>query len=268
MIPCAYLRIFQPLEAFPAEEQAKWERYIVEGGWSRPARPLYRQHVTGRRLGFLVPAEREDAEVRMIDGAYFVCPSRTRLRVLAGLLSFREVEPIEGAEFFVSDADARRAQRELVRMRRRDPGAVSFLMQSPWHVPIRWFALVDDDERRLVERGGGGHRLLYRATTRNAIRRAERAVTVLRRSELGSVADAIVELIEWMSAFDHRSLLELDYDGLCDLLTWDELDDDHSAREVLEAIEALESGELSRSADVYQQVAGRWAEIRAHESLN
>ncbi|MBI4172842.1 MAG: hypothetical protein HY511_08765, partial [Actinobacteria bacterium] len=265
MVPCAYLRVYQPLESFPPEEQAHWERYIVQGGRPRPARPSYREHATVGRLGVMAPVEGDHADVRVVDGVYYVCPWRTRLRILASLLSFREASPLEMSEAFVPDAEARRAAKELARMRRRNPLAISFIMQSPWHVPVRWFVLVDDGERRLVEEDGR-HRLSYLTTTRKAIRRAEKAIPVLRKSDLGPVADVIVELRRWLSAFDPRSLLELDYAGLCDLFTWDELDDDHSAGDVQEALKALSSGEFPRSAELYQSVLGRWAEARSHES--
>jgi hypothetical protein len=78
----------------------------------------------------------------------------------------------------------------------------------------------------------------------------------------------IVELYEWLAAFDRRSLLELDYGGLCDLMTWDELDDDHSARDIQDALKALSSDEFPRSAELYQSVISRWAEVRGHETLN
>ncbi len=268
MVPSAYLRVFQPLEAFRSEEQAEWERFIVGGGRPRPVRPLYRQRVMTGRLGLLAPAEGERAEFRVMEGAYYVCPSRTRLRILASLLSFREVQPLELSDHFVPENEARKAQRELNRLRRREPGAVSFLMQSPWHVPVRWFVLVDDDERRLIQREDGDYRLFYLTTARKAVRRAERAVPALRKSDLGPVAGMITELVEWLAQFDDRSLVELDYDRLTDLMTWDELDDDHSARDINEALAALSQGEFPRSAQLYQSVLGRWAEVRNREVFN
>jgi hypothetical protein len=51
-------------------------------------------------------------------------------------------------------------------------------------------------------------------------------------------------------------------------MTWDELDDDRSARDVWDAVRALSSDELPRSAELYQGVIARWAEVRNHESLN
>lgn len=267
MVPSAELRVFQPLEAFPAAEQAHWERYILGGGLVRPPRLVYRQRLTDDRLGFLVPAAGEGALVKLLDGTYYVCPLRTWLRVLTGLLAFRKAEPFEGAGAFVTDSDARRISRELSRLRRRDPRQVSCLMQSPWHVPVRWFVLFEDEERRIVDRDGR-HRLSYLTSARRAMRRAERAIPALRRTDLGPVADLIVDLHQWLSAFDPRSLVELDYGGLCEFMNWDELDNDRSARDVQEAITALLAEELPRTAEIYQSVVARWAEARGHESLN
>jgi hypothetical protein len=266
MVPAAELRVYQPLEAFPAQEQAAWERYIVAGA-PHPVRPRYADLATPAGLGFIHPTGEDAAHVKLVDGAYYVCPERTRLRVLAGLLAFRDAAPFEGAEAFVPDGEARRARRQLGRMRRRSPGQVASIMQSPWHVPVRWVVLFDDEERRLDE-AGGRHRLSYLTTTRRAVRRAERAVPILRHTELGPIAELIVELHQWLSVFDPRSLLELDYHGLCDLMTWDEMDDDHSARDIAEALKALAAEEFTRSAELYQTALSRANELRNHENTN
>jgi hypothetical protein len=266
MVPAAELRVYQPLESFSREEQDRWERYIVAGA-PHDVRPRYADLATPAGLGFVSPAGDDGAHVKMVDGSYFVCPERTRLRVLAGLLAFRDALPFEGAEAFVTGRDVRRARRQLARLRRRDPGQVATIMQSPWHVPVRWFVLFDDDERRLLE-SGHRHRLSYLTTVRKAVRRAERAVPVLRHTELGPIADLIVELHQWLSLFDRGSLLELDYDGLCGLMTWDEMDDDHSAREIGDALKALSAEEFTRSAELYQAAVSRANELRNHESTN
>jgi hypothetical protein len=266
MVPAAELRVFQPLEAFPPQEQGRWERYIVAGA-PHPIRPRYVDLATPAGLGFVHPAGEDGAHVKLVDGAYFVCPERTRLRVLAGLLAFRDAAPFEGAAAFVPEGEARRARKQLGRMRRRNPGEVAAIMQSPWHVPVRWLVLFDDEERRLEE-AGGHHRLSYLTTARKAVRRAERAVPVLRHTELGPIAELIVELHQWLSLFEPGSLLELDYDGLCGLMTWDEMDDDHSAREIGDALKALAAEEFTRSAELYQAAVSRTNELRNHESTN
>jgi hypothetical protein len=268
MVPSAYLRVFQPLDAFERDEQLHWERYLVEHTRGPSLRPRYADRVTVGKVGTIAPIQEEHAEVRVIEGRTFLSPWRMRMRVLAAMLAFREAEPLELWEEFVPKKDARRAARDLRRLRHLDPNAISFCHQSPWHVPIRWFVLFSDDERHLGEDEFGRLRLRYRTTTRRAMRRAEHAVAPLRRSDLGPISDLIVDLHQWMVQFDRSSILELDYGGLCDMLTWDELDDDHSAQEIHDALESLERHEYPQAADVYQGVLARWAEVRGREGLN
>src|SRR4029450_12212927 len=138
---------------------------------------------------------------------------------------------------------------------------------SAWHVPVGGFVLFDDEERRLLE-GDGHHRLSYLTTTRKALRRAEDPVPVPRQSELGPIGELVLEMHQWLALFDPGSILELDYGGLCGMLTWDEMDDDHSARDIHDALKALGDKEFPRSADLYQSVLVRAAELRGHEELS
>ncbi|MGH2554704.1 MAG: hypothetical protein ACRDHO_03170, partial [Actinomycetota bacterium] len=201
------------------------------------------------------------------------CPWRTRLRILAGILSLRgslrESAPPEMVDAFVPESEARRAARELARLKRRDPSVGPSMLQSPWHVPVRWFILVDEEERRLTETSPGEFRLYYWTPIVLAKRRAERALQVLRRSELAPVAQLVRELAQWLSAFHPQSVVELDYSGVSSLFTWDELDNDHSGREIQEAVESLaQPGGMARAAELYQVVANRWADAMSRESMN
>jgi hypothetical protein len=269
VIATSYLRVFQPLDTLAERDRLRWERSIVQGEHQGPFRPVYRERRTSRRgrLGLLT-AEDDRADVRLIDGRWYVCPWRTPLRVLASLLTVRESVPTEMADALVPDAEARRAARELARIRRRDPTAVPAMLQSSWHVPVRWFALFDDKERTLVEREGGGFRMYYWTSLPKARARAQRAMQVLERSGLEPVAEVVRDLDEWLSCFDRRCALELDYADVSDSFGWNELDEDHSAREVTEALAALEEGDQERAGEIYQGLAGRWAEARIRESLN
>jgi hypothetical protein len=271
VIPCAYLRVFRPLDTFHGDELAQWERYIASGGPPPPHRPVYRHESIGgdRSVGLLASAEGEFADVRLIDGLYFICPWKTRIRILAGILSFRDSAPAELAQTFVPESEARRAARELARLRRREPSASPALLQSPWHVPVRWFVLVDDEERRVVESAPGEYRLSYWTPILVAKRRADRALQVVRRSELAPIASLIRELAEWLAGFHPRSMLELDYGGVSSLFSWDELDNDHSGHEIQEAIDEIaKPGGMARAAELYQTVSNRWAEVMSRESLN
>jgi hypothetical protein len=268
MVPSALLRVYQPLDAFERSEQLHWERFLLHGPEARSLRPRYADHRTVGGLGVLAPADADTAEVMHVDGGTLISPRRMRMRVLAAMVSFREAQPMELWDQFVPKKDGRRAARDLARLRRRDPSAVAFCHQSPWHVPIRWFVFFRDDERELFQDDLGRWRMRYRTTTRRAIRRAEQAIAPLRRTDLGPIGDLILDLHQWMVQFDPASILELDYAELCDFQRWDELDDDHSVRDIDEALQALEAREYPRAADVYQGVLARWAEIRSREILN
>ena len=47
MVPSAYLRVFQPLDAFEGEEQLRWERYLVSNRWLPGSPRRYRDHAKG-----------------------------------------------------------------------------------------------------------------------------------------------------------------------------------------------------------------------------
>jgi hypothetical protein len=275
VIPCAYLRVFRPLETYTEEERLRWERYILSGGAPPSPRPIYRDEATQMQghVGLLASEEGDYAEIRLVDGSYYICPWRTKLRILAGILSLRgslrESAPPEMIDAFVPEAEARRAARELARLKRRDPSVGPAMLQSPWHVPVRWFILVGEEERRLIETRPGEFRLFYWTPIGKAKRRADRALQVLRRSELAPVAQLVRELAQWLSAFHPQSVVELDYAGVSSLFSWDELDNDHGGQEIQEAVEALaEPGGMARAAELYQVVANRWADAMSRESMN
>lgn len=266
-MPSSYLRVFQPLEGFERAEQLHWERYLVQR--TRPAGPRrWHDRETGQGVGLIAPDDGEHAQIRVIDGRTYLAPERMRLRVLASVAGFRDSSDLEIADRVVTKRIARQARRRLAKQRRRDPGQVAFVHQSAWHVPIRWFTLFRDDERRLAEDEHGEMRLRYMTTTRRAMRRAENAIPILRRSDLGAIGEMLVDLHQWMASFDARSLVELDYGGLCSFLTWDEMDDDRSVADVQDALDALSRHEGAHAAQMYQDVLTRWAEIRSRELFN
>jgi hypothetical protein len=268
VVGSAYLRVFQPLDALPEPERRRVERLMVHGDEPEETPNVYR-HLGGARgqLG-LLEATGETTAIRLEAGKWYACPSRNRLRVLAAMLSLRETVPAEMADALVPEILARRAARELARIRRRESNAVPTMLESPWHVPVRWFALFEDPERRLTERDDGGFTLSYWTQIPVARERAQRAATVLEAGDLRPVAAMVYELDDWLSCFGSDAAVELDYGDVATSSSWNDLDEDHSAREVQESIDALEAGELERAGEVYRAVAGRWAEAKIRESLN
>jgi len=269
MVPCAYLRVFRPLDSLPEPDRARWERFILTGGAPSLLRPRYRElrQAPPTPFPFLEVVEEDHADIRLEGGRFFVCPWRTHLRALAGIVSLRDMPEDEG-DPLVSEADARRAARELARLRRHDPNQVPTMQQSAWHVPVRWFVLFEDAERRLTQENGEWV-IRYWAPAAVAAERATRAARLLRRAGLHSVSAVVKELADWLAPVDPITAVELDYGSVGTLFTWDELDDDRSALELSQALEALrQPGGMNAAAERYQQVAARWAETRARETLN
>src|SRR6266545_3519419 len=85
----AYLRVYQPLAAFPPRERADWAAY-VEAGQALPASLLVgREERRGlaRALGLAVGTEREHALVERVGDVVYLCPLRTELRTLQSLVA-------------------------------------------------------------------------------------------------------------------------------------------------------------------------------------
>lgn len=264
MIPSAELRVYRPIDSFLPEEQARWERWLIEGRRYR-ARARYRQVVTAPGVGFMAPAG-EGASVRIVDGRTYLAPDLARLRSLAAMLSIAEAEPFDGAASFLPRAVERRARREFARMRRRRPDRLACVMESPWSLPPRWLLLFDDTERRLVAEPRP--RLSYLTKVRRAVGRIERVVPILRASEFAPSAQPLLELHRWISSFPPTSLVELDLAGLCDLVPWEQLAEDHGARDMADAVDALASGERARSAELVGAVERRWSQVGARAEWN
>jgi hypothetical protein len=83
------------------------------------------------------------------------------------------------------------------------------------------------------------------------------------------------EMMTWLSTFDSRSIVELDYGGLASLLNNSRLllgDDatqaDTSVADVWESLEALEVGDAGRAGAAYERLMSRWRAVSALEHAN
>jgi hypothetical protein len=83
------------------------------------------------------------------------------------------------------------------------------------------------------------------------------------------------EMMTWLSTFDSRSIIELDYGGLANLLNNSSLplsDDatqaDMSVVDVWESLEALEVGDAGRAGAAYERLMSRWRGVSSLEHAN
>ena len=266
MVRTSFLRVYQPVDAFATADAERWLKDA--SGDVREMQVGRAWLVTGRLPGVGDSVVADGAFVRRLDDQVFICPWRTRLRMLVGLLSFRGTLPEEVADAFVDDDVARRAAKELADISDNHPEVRSHILHANWHVPLRWFAAFDPTERILTE-DRDGLRIRYETTLVKARERLVRAVDILDLSWLDdSVALALRELTEWISDFPAEGLLELDYGSVAATFEDDELVDDRSAEEVWSCLEALDVGDAARAGRTFGALSDRWATARAHEAMN
>lgn len=232
----------------------------------------YREHVGGPpaggtlvrgEFGLYRESSRDDAFVVEREGRRFVCPRHPRLRMLEGLLAFRNAYPGAAASVLVPPALAERAAGELDRMQRGDSSVRSHILTSPFHVPLRWFAAFEPSERE-VAGGGGGVEIHYWTRVGSARRRLERAIEVLEEADFDdAIVEEVRDLVRWLRPFPRQALLELDYGDVAALFDETELALDESAADVAASLEALERGDFDASGVHYGRVAARWAHAQS-----
>ncbi|MFF5534335.1 hypothetical protein ACFY71_17910 [Streptomyces cinerochromogenes] len=268
----AYLRVYEPLGAFPEPERSHWARYA-----DRPDRPSYQDELR-RSLADLLPTppvavpvhESSDAFVLEVDGVVCVCPWRTRLRGWQALDGLAEELPPPVLDAVLPPVVRRQAAQDYERWLARNPDARPWIRTATWQVPLNWFVLVSDEERRYDKGTAEVPPVLrYRTPMVQARRRVARALRTLRDTvEEGPLVDGLFDVGRWLEEFHPRSLVELDYGGLVHVLPAGELEDDHSAADVAAGIEALRRGDGTAAGEAYGRLVERWRAVRDRRSAN
>lgn len=251
MIKAAYLRVYVPGEA--SEDEAK------------PSRPRLREVAD---YGLMSESLNDGVLAATWNEVSYVCPRNPRLRLLEGLLGFRNAYPGLTAEMLIPEEVAERAGTELEALRDRDPDAKSHILSSPWHVPLRWFSAFDPVERFVIQ-DSTGTSVVYRTTVAQADDRLKRALVILQGAGFqDAVVDQVQELHNWVSSFDGDDMLELDYGGVAELFSDGSLALDETAADIQSSLSALEAGDLDEASDHYTAAASRWAHAQALTYMN
>ncbi|CAL9486579.1 hypothetical protein SUDANB6_03152 [Streptomyces sp. enrichment culture] len=271
----AYLRVYEPLAAFPEPERGHWARYARRGDL-----PTCQDELR-RALADLLPTppvavpvhESGDAFVLEADGVLCVCPWRTRLRGWQALEEVAGELPQVVLDAALPPLVRRQAAQDHERWLARNPDARPWIRTSTWQVPINWFVLVADEEREYAEGSGDTGAeppvLRYRTPMVQARRRVARALRALRDAvDDGPLIDGLVDVGRWLEEFHPRSYVELDYGGLVHALPAGELADDHSAADVAEGLEALRHGDEAAAVAAYGRLVERWRAVRDRRSAN
>ncbi|MPY35290.1 hypothetical protein FNH09_29820 [Streptomyces adustus] len=276
IVPYAtYLRVYEPLAAFPEPERSHWARYA-----RRERRPSYQDELR-RSLADLLPTppipvpvhESGDAFVLDVEGVLCVCPWRTRLRGWQALEGLSGELPRTVLDAVLPPLVRGQAAQDYERWLARNPDARPWIRTATWQVPLNWFVLVSDAEREYTKGAGDAEGeppvLRYRTPMVQARRRVARALRTLRDTiDEGPLVDGLVDVGRWLEEFHPRSLVELDYGGLVHTLPAGALEDDRSAADVAEGIDALRRGDGSAAGEAYARLVERWRSVRDRRSAN
>jgi hypothetical protein len=273
----SYLRVYEPLTAFDRERQVFWRRYVKEGRAVAPLEGPCRQRtavIEALGAGWTrLPQLPEEAYVLEADDTLLVCPWNLRVRVAEAALSARDGVPSVLADAFVPPVLAGQARAVVEDWRSGarvlEQGVPRVHEQiATWGVPLRWFVFVDLEERELILRRET-RALRYRTEISKARRRASRGLSVLRKS-VGDVpvTEAVEEGARWLEEFHPRSVVELDYGGLVDLLPDETLEADDSPKLVAAGLAALSRGDGESATEAYENLVTRWRAVQLLERCN
>jgi hypothetical protein len=273
----SYLRVYEPLTAFDRDRQVFWRKYAREGRALGPVEgPVKQRSAVLEALGAgwtRLPDLPDEAYVMEWGDTLLVCPWNLRLRVAEAALNARDGVPSVLADAFVPPVLAGQA-RAIVEDWRSGAKVLEHGVPrvheqiATWGVPLRWFVFVDLEERE-IDLAAGRRTLRYRTEISKARRRAHRGVSVLRKS-LGDapITEAVEEGTRWLEEFHPRSIVELDYGGLAEMLSDEALREDDSASLVAAGLAALATGDADAATSAYERLVERWRAVQLLERCN
>jgi hypothetical protein len=273
----SYLRVYEPLTAFDRDRQVFWRKYAREGrALGLVDGPVKQRSAVLEALGAgwtRLPDLPDEAYVLEWGETLLVCPWNLRLRVAEAALNARDGVPSVLADAFVPPVLAGQA-RAIVEDWRSGAKVLEHGVPrvheqiATWGVPLRWFVFVDLEERE-IDLAAGRRTLRYRTEISKARRRAHRGVSVLRKS-LGDapITEAVEEGTRWLEEFHPRSIVELDYGGLVNLLPDDDLGGDDSPGLVAAGLSALSRGDADAASEAYEKLVDRWRGVQLLERCN
>ncbi|OLR90852.1 hypothetical protein [Actinokineospora bangkokensis] len=288
----AYLRVYEPLSAF-AEPLAGRLRATADAGGLDRADVGRREREVWLKSHLYAPADTLPGElpdgrpstsavrdVLVVDPAEvpgapvgpgpLVCPLDLRARSAAAVVGFlTSADPMLRAASAVGSVESARAKAAAV-LADLPRGAVH-VVSTTWTVPLPWFALVDPARRHVVHapRTDPRRQVRWWVAITDARERAERA-RELSEQAFGDTGPTrvLADTLRWLENFDDGSAVELDYGGLVQLLTDEELESDSSAQDVHAILDAIESEDVGEIGPRFERLREFWGDLAGREQLN
>ena len=265
----SYLRVYEPVEHLPGPARAKWATCVRSRTQHRLVEAdQYLDSV--RRLAArppvpVPPVESRDGRVIEVRGALYFCPQQPRLQVWQQLGNGDEALPgVLGSALSPTVRD--QATADLAAYAGAGGEVRLFTRVSTWQVPVAWFVPFAAGERELELALADGadleRSLRYRTAMSSARRRCARGLRTARdHLEDTDVVEQIEQVARWLEEFDPRSVIELDYAGLVELLDDAHLRGDDSAADVAAGLAALAEGDALSAAAAYRRWSTRWQRV-------
>ena len=258
----AWLRVYEPLETFGQEDRAQWEVLEIDS-WTK----IEEQEASLRRL--VIPRARalrpDGAHIIVKDGAKFICPWSTTQRCWSALEEFKNSLPSSILHFFIPEA----SEDEIDFV---PEGRTPHVLSTTWMIPPRWFALFEPTERIRGFTEGQAFSILRTTITQAKNRLIATHEIVKRAFGEGPVEQELVELLNWLSVFDSRSIVECDYGGLAVFLDkalrsegLEGIEADQSIEDVAHSLLGLSSGDGALAGEGYSRLVTRWRAVAAYE---
>lgn len=262
----ASLRVYEPLSAFAAADQLRWQSADASLNTKDEE-----QHLALRRLIFPEPPAGRPDGAHLIDsnGIRYVAPWSTATRCWAALDDFKESLPSSITPFFIPPALEEVITTGVDLLEDRVPHIIT----ETWIIPPRWFSLFIPEERiRGVDEDG-----IYSMARTTMAKARERGSAsheiVLSAFGDGPVEQEIENLVDWLELFHPESLVELDYGGLAHYLDLalrskglDGVNGDSSIEDVAFSLAGLASNDGAAAGEGYERLVTRWRSVQAYES--
>ena len=290
----AYLRVYEPLSAFdeplagrlrdtvesaPLDrtDVARREREVwlksqlyAPPGTLPGELPDGRQSTSGvRDLLVIDPAEVPTEDATVGPGP-LVCPLDLRARSAAAMVGFISTSTqVLRAAVLAGTVESARTKAATVLGGL--PGGAVHVVSTTWTVPLPWFSLVDPAHRHVVTatRTDPHRQVYWRVAMADARRRAERARELAAKTfGEGGPAKVLADTAKWLENFHENSAVELDYGGLVQLLTDEEMLEDTSAEDVHAILDAIEGSDPSAVTARFDRLREFWSGLAAKEQLN
>jgi hypothetical protein len=199
-----------------------------------------------------------------------ICPLDIRARSAAALVGFLSTAPV-AVRTVALTASPESVREKATRVLSELPSGAVHIVSTTWTVPLPWFTLVEPAKRHLVlaTRDDPRRRVCWRVAMPDAKARVEKAHTLAEQTMGDQGPTKVLEDTgRWLEHFHPESAVELDYGGLVQLLTDEQLQEDTSAEDVNAIVTALEQEDVEEIATRFERLRDFWGDLAVRERFN